>query len=390
MRHDVTFVRPTVCLAAAALLLTSCADLDLWPSTMGEPMSGGQTQVVIPPSAAETAPEPVDEATPSSADIGFESATLDPPAPATPTGTFVGTKVVQQQAELAQLDASTRNRQMQYDALRNIARQNSQSYFASVAAITARLRVGTTPGNPVLVSQWNAAQNELDRLLTDIAALSTLGNQVATDSAMAAYLLESVRATYALQGAVDEDHRQLALIEDGVNRTVVSINRTLGELQETINRYTDYVNAERRNLTTLALAVKNGDYLGPSLTNRSQQAVAAQAMLSAPLEPQMALAERRPLVVIRFNRPDIEYRQALYSAISTALDRRPSSGFDLIAVAPMAGSPADVELGTNTAKRNANDVLLALTEMGLPSNRVTLSATTSPDVLSNEVRIYVR
>ena len=386
MRHDGALVRPTVCVAAVAFLLAGCAELELWPSLGSGPASDGRTEVVIPASTTETTPEPAHEAMPSGAGGGFEGAALDPPATAMPTGTFVGGKVARQQAELVELDASIRDRRMHYDALRDTARESAQGYFASVAAIMARLRVGTTPGNPVLVSQWNAAQSELDRLLTDIAALNTLGNQVAADSAMAAYLLESVRATYALQGAVDEDHRRLESIEDGVNRTVVLIDRTLGEVQETIDRYTDYVNAERRNLTTLALAIKNGDYLGPSLGNPSQRTAAAQATL----EPQTVLAGRRPLVVIRFNRPDVEYRQALYTAVSTALDRRPSTGFDLIAVAPMAGSPADVALGANTAKRNAENVLLALTEMGLPSSRVTLTATTSHDVLANEVRIYVR
>jgi hypothetical protein len=54
------------------------------------------------------------------------------------------------------------------------------------------------------------------------------------------------------------------------------------------------------------------------------------------------------------------------------------------------GSPADVALATNASKRHAQTVLQALGEMGLPSNRVTLSSTTSPGVQTNEVHIYVR
>ena len=34
----------------------------------------------------------------------------------------------------------------------------------TIAAIEARLQVGTTPGNPILVQQWNEAQSELDRI----------------------------------------------------------------------------------------------------------------------------------------------------------------------------------------------------------------------------------
>jgi hypothetical protein len=391
-------------LSAAAILLAGCSTL--WPSLTGEDPSGEEERVEIPASAAEANVDPVYgevaresesmAAGGSSADGSLKRVAYEPESElstAQPTGTFVGGKVFQQRGELDNLRFSIRSRQDQFGQLRNTARQNSQGYFATVAAITARLRIGTTPGNPVLVSQWNAAQSELDRILTDIAALNTLGNQVAADSAMSAYLLEAVRATYGLQGAVDEDHRQLALIEDEVNRSVVLIDRMLSEVQETITRYTDYVNAERRNLTSLALAIKNGEYIGPSLSNRSVQFATTQSSVqqqAAPLEPQIALADRRPLVIIRFDRTNVEYRQALYSAISTALERRPSSTFDLIAIAPNQGSPADVALSTNAAKRNAEQVLQALTEMGLPSSRVALSSTTSPSVQTNEVHIYIR
>ena len=383
--------------SAALLLLAGCSFDDMWPSLTGDdPAGGANTQVMIPASEAEQNEPPVySDTAPASvvADTARVQVAYEPDAQlraASPTGTYVGSKVAQQRAELDNLKSSVLNRQAQYENVRNTARQNAQSYFATVAAITARLQVGTTPGNPVLVSQWNAAQSELDRILTDIAALNTLGNQVAADSAMSAYLLDSVMATYGLQGAVDEDHRQLSLIEDETNRTVVLIDRLLGGLHETIGRYTNYINSERHNLTTLALAIKNGEYLGPNLSNNASYAPAVAAVAPDNAEIGSSLAERRPLVVIRFDRDNVEFKQALYSAISAALERRPQSTFDLIAVAPNQGSPADVALAANTAKRHAHTVLQALTEMGLPNSRVTLSSTTSPGVQTNEIRIYVR
>jgi hypothetical protein len=206
---------------------------------------------------------------------------------------------------------------------------------------------------------------------------------------MANYLLEAVRATYGLQGAVDEDHRQLALIEDETNRSVVLIDRVLGEVQETIVRYTNYVNAERRNLSSLALAIKDGEYVGQSLANQTSYggdyAVRAPRLSSA--EP---IGNRRPLVVIRFDRDDVEFKQALYQAVSAALERRPESAFDLVAVAPNQGSPAQVALGANASKHNAEKVMQALTEMGLPAGRVIISSTTSPSAQTNEVHLYLR
>ena len=263
--------------------------------------------------------------------------------------------------------------------------RDSADYFARVAAISARLRVGTTPGNPLLVDQWNAAQGALDRLLADVAALNTLGNEVAADSATASYLLESVRATYALRGAVDEDHRRLAAVEDGVGRAIVLIDRTLREVRETIDRYTDYVHEERRRLTQLGMAIERGEYAAPAAAAPDSQAVAR-----APAAPRAVLPARPPLVVIRFSRPDVDYREALRTAVAAALDRHPVAAFDLVAVAPAAGDPADVERGVGAAKRHAEEVLSALAGMGLAESRVTLSATTSPEVGTNEVRLYVR
>jgi len=109
--------------------------------------------------------------------------------------------------------------------------------------------------------------------------------------------------------------------------------------------------------------------------------------------PQMASAapgdfsQRRPLVVIRFDRQDVAYEPALYQAVSRALERRPDAIFDLVAVSPGSGSQ---NLSSGSARRNAEQVLGSLAGMGLPSDRVMLSAMASPTAQSSEVHIYVR
>jgi hypothetical protein len=94
--------------------------------------------------------------------------------------------------------------------------------------------------------------------------------------------------------------------------------------------------------------------------------------------------------VIRFADDNVAYQDALYQAIGAALERKPDALFDLIALAPAAGSAGQVALNSNAVKRNAEDVLRSLSEMGLPAERLTLSAITSADAQVNEVRIYVR
>ena len=219
--------------------------------------------------------------------------------------------------------------------------------------------------------------------------MNSRANEVAGTSTMSAYLLETTRAAYGLSGAVESDHRQLAILEDEVNRTVVLIDRLLNELSEDINRQTTYVAAERSNLTALSLAIKNGEALGSSLSNR------AYAMPSSINNPPANVggigpSGRQPLIIIRFSKPNVKYQQALYSAVNRVLQRRPQAGFDLIAVASGKGSAGQVTVAGNKSKRNAEMVLRSLADMGLPLQRIRLSAITSKDATTNEVHLFVR
>jgi len=396
-----------VAVFGAALLLGGCSVVsdDFWPSLTGdEPAAQAPKQVVIQPSPAESQASPTLSPAPGAGQSTQMAAAAAPaPAPSaavsggsvptvSATGTFVGAKVVQLNRELESLKSSIGGANARFQQLRSVTEQNAQRYYAIVAAISARLQIGTTPGNPVLVAQWNTAQSELDRILTDIAALNTLANDVASQAAMSSYLVESINAAYGLSGAVEEDHRQLARVEDEVNRTVVLIDRLLNEVNDTIARQTAYVNNERRNLTTLSLAIKNGELFGPPLASRAFAAAVASQPVSGGSAASAArdIDSREPLVVIRFDRKDVPYEQALYTAVSQALDRRPTATFDVVAVAPNRGTPAQVALNTNQSKRSAEKVFRTLTEMGLSGDRLTLSATTSARVQTNEVRIYVR
>ena len=94
-------------------------------------------------------------------------------------------------------------------------------------------------------------------------------------------------------------------------------------------------------------------------------------------------------MVIRFDRPDVNYQQALYTAVNRALQRQPDASFDLVSVSTLSGGTAQSSLNANSARRNAQSVLRALVDMGLPPSRVSLSATTVASG-GNEVRLYIR
>jgi len=101
-------------------------------------------------------------------------------------------------------------------------------------------------------------------------------------------------------------------------------------------------------------------------------------------------AGESPLVTIRFDKPNVNYEPALYAAIKSALDRRPSATFDVVAVSPVGNTPGAQALAATNAKRNADAVLRSLTNMNLPASRVRTSSTTSPAVAGGEVQVFVR
>jgi len=301
------------------------------------------------------------------------------------TGTIVGQKAQELRTELTALQGRIETNAQRLAALRTSEAAYAAAYHDATARIAAKLQVGTTRGNPELVSQWNAAQDSLDRLATDINGLNALGSGISTDDSRAHYVLDTVRAAFGVSGAVDEDHRQLRVLEDETNQTIVLIERLLREITQDVERQTSYVANERANLTTLANAIKNGQVYGANLG----PTLLASAASPMPVTGGM-MAGVPPLVVIRFDRANVQYEQILYTALAQALEARPDAGFEVVAVAPTAGTAAAVQLAQSEARRNAEAVMRAMSDMGVPATRLALSSTTDPSVPTNEVRVFVR
>ncbi len=356
----------------AAILLGGCtaADNALFP-TLAPADSGSTTAARTPPPA-----------------LGTTTFSAQKVSEGEPTGTFVGQKVIGLRHDLQQLQSTLSDQSNQLQQIRNKTVEDSQGYHGTVAAIEARLQVGTTPGNPILVQQWNDAEGDLDKINDDILKMNQLSTKVAATSGVAGYLLDSVRAARNLSGAVDEDHRQLRVLEDETNSTTVLIERLLTELSTDVQRQQQYVSNERNNLNTLAVSIKNGQLYGTSLANTPLAPVSVTPAPAAATAPVAGL--ERPLVVIRFNRPRVSYEDALYTAVKGALDRRPNAVFDVVAVSPATGSPGKAALGEVSARRHAEAVVRSLSQMGLPSDRIRISEASSPDVTSGEVRLFVR
>ena len=362
----------------AGLSLAACSDIDsMFGGDSGDmPASdapiaadaGAPPTAAAPVAAAPVAPgaAPVATITPVTIDAGPD------------TGTAVNKTIQSIRSQVAGLQQKLAANYARLTDLRNQGAGAAGSYQEAKAHITTRLQVGTTRGNPELVAEWNTAQGQLDALSANVNALNALGTDITNDSSAAHYALDQIGATFNVSGAVDEDHRQLQLLEDQTSQTIVMIDRILKETSDAIQRQTAYLANERANLTTLAAAIKSGDFYGGGVSATLGGGGLQIATTGA------------PLVVVKFDRPNVDYQQILYAALNQALQNRPSANFQVVAVSPTRGSAASVQIAQSTARRHAQDVMRSMTDMGVPATRLNVASTTDPSATTSEVRVFVR
>ena len=372
------------CVLTAGLGLSACADIDNMFDDSGSEMSASDAAA---PTAADAGAMPAPSANllppPSAGGGGIAPvATIMPVTieSGPDTGTQVNKTIQTLRSQVAGLEGKLGANAQRLADLRNNGAGAATAYQESKARITARLQIGTTKGNPELVSEWNSAQTSLDAVSANINQLSALGTDVTGDSSTAHFALDQISATFNVSGAVDEDHRQLQLLEDETNQTIVLIDRLLKEVSDNVQRQTAYVANERSNLSILSNSIKSGELYGgtPGLT-----AAAASNNL------QFA-SSGTPLVVVRFDRPNVDYQQVLYAALNQALQSRPNANFQVVAVSPTRGNAASVQIAQTTARRHAQDVMRSMTDMGVPASRLNVASSTDPAAAASEVRVFIR
>jgi hypothetical protein len=199
------------------------------------------------------------------------------------TGTqTVRQRVQQLRADQTALAAGLARQQELLNSTRGQIGSDSQAYGSLISAMTSRLQAGTTPGNPELVAQWNDAQAKLDAITLGVGQLNSLASQVTTQASVAGYLVDNVRATYAVGGAVEEDHRQLRGIEGEASRSIQEVDRLIGDLNAEISRQNAFLARERSNLAALSYGINVGRLGNPAGLQRGPYSPAPRRVVQAP------------------------------------------------------------------------------------------------------------
>lgn len=302
------------------------------------------------------------------------------------TSSYIGQKIDTIRREVNQLREKVNKNADMFKTLKDNSSMDSTKYYEDIAFINARLQNGTTQGNPQLYQRWRDAVGQIDLLERNVTAMAGLATQISNDSDMVTYLLNAVRSTFAISGAIDEEHEALKKMEDEVNQIAVSVERLKGELNTQIARQQQYVINERRNTTTLAMAIREGQLFGVNLSDPTMIPTAAVAptVLTDSQIPVFKDQGRRPLVRIPFDKQKVAYEQPLYHAVKAALAKRPDVVFELVAVSAVS------EKSNYDAIKNAEAVLHSLIEMGLPAGRVNLAKMQSKTAKNNEVHLYIK
>ena len=312
---------------------------------------------------------------------------------AEPSGTFVGQKIPALDEDYGAVQEAFELHRNTYEEVKSRVYGSSTQFYGTVAAINTKLQLGTTPGNPVLVRQYDQAQTELKNIESYTREINLLNQKVSADAGVVALLKSTINKTLRLAGAIDQDHRQLEVLEDDVEKLEIDIARLINEVTEEISRQAGFMKIENQNLLTLAVAIRNGEAMGTGILNRSF--LAAQALADAgPPQEQLEVPKVNitglPLVVIRFDDPSIDYEKTLYDAIGTTVDKKPNASFGLVAVAPIGKNEGETRINASKVKKYAERVLRSMVSFGLPSKKIALSAKTSGDVVVPEVHIFVQ
>jgi len=133
--------------------------------------------------------------------------------------------------------------------------------------------------------------------------------------------------------------------------------------------------AVKSHATVIRATNEEEKALAPKQPAAPSHADATQAPPPAPgrtWNQSAMLGGHRPLVTIRFDGAQPDFRGPLHNAVQEALKRRPGAHFDLVVIAP---GHADFAAGSAAAMARAQAIADVLTEMGLPANRLTVEAT---------------
>ena len=298
------------------------------------------------------------------------------------TGTFVGQKVMTFRGELSQLQNSIRANNAELQKIRSSIINNALAYHNTVAEIETKLQVGTTPGNPHMFEKLAKAENNIQVMNTNSAALNQLSAKISADTANTDYLVEAIRSAYSISGAVDEDHRQLRILENEAGQTSILMHSLLNEINSDINRQQQYVKTANSNIANLSSAIRVGSFgVNNAPISKSPLMTPMASNMNQNVAETPSFAGDKPLFAVRFANKDVNYKDGLKKAVANAVAKKKNVVFDVVAVNSLQSS---------SANEYASKIFQEVIGLGITADRVNISS--KVDALADypSVMIFVK
>ena len=358
------------------------------------------------------------------------SASAAPSMPA--SDTRVGQFAAGLEADLATLGQKIAAEQGQLQALFNSNTQSVEIYYGTLAAIQARLHLGTVENNPVLIEQWNEAQAALDQIAWNNNDLDQLVESLINDAAAINEVRREVQTAGGDPAGSSFDREVLMRLEREATAQLTLVDRLQQESLSALSRQASLVRVQREELASLQDAIRIGDLADTDIATagvgqmaqpeptppesapaeplppeppspaaaapppEEETEPAVQAEDPAPEPPAQEVAalplddvKMLPLVIIRFDRPNVVYEGPLERAIRKTLENNPNTQFNLVAVFPPRDDEAALLQAESASWQFAQSVFRSLTEIGVAPEQIEMRTQLKEAAKSNEVHIYV-
>jgi hypothetical protein len=322
-------------------------------------VTGGCTSVsstIFPEPPASTAPASPVSTLPSAGTSVFAPVNV---APGTQTGTPQGEVINSLRARLVTVQGALSNHNASISEIRQKAAAEGALYRISKSDAVA----SGSPPNPAKV---DAARAALERFAADSAALDGEVRAFAKGAADANRLMSEADA---IRGGTDDDQKQLNTLRGEIGQTANQVDKLVNDLSTESALQGAFLAKERAALADLGAGAPGA---APGVAVLAQAVPATPAVLASPA-----------FVTIKFDRPNMSYKDALSAAVAAALKRKPDTTFDVVGVVAPRSNPDD-----NLAR--THEVAQMMTTLGVNAAKVRLMTGISPAISTPEVRIYAR
>ena len=279
------------------------------------------------------------------------------PIPVTPgadTGTPASSRIATMRNRLIAIQGEVSARNTSLNEIRQRAAGDGAIY--RIAKSDLSTAAAPTP------QQFQKAQGALDRLTANTTALD---GEMRTFAKGAAETNKLMNESVSVKDPTEEEQNQLNTLRGEIGQTAGQLDRLVNEISNELAAQSAFLAKERAALATLGSAAP----------------ATASAMSSGPTPASTALLSQPAFVTIKFDRPNVSYRDALAQAVSAAKKRNPNASFDVVGVA--AGKSVAPE-----AAARAQEVAGTLATLGVDAAKVRVYNAINSAAQAHEVRIY--